>query len=59
MTIQCLATYNSSINVPAHLTFEEALQYAQYHINEIPIVGELEYVPDSDKLDVENCDFEE
>lgn len=57
VTIQCLATYNSSIMVPDELTFEEAIQYARKHISEIPL-GVLEYVSDSDDLDVENCDFE-
>lgn len=55
--IQCLATYRSSIMVPDELTLEEAIQYARKHTAEIPL-GVLEYVPDSDDLDVENCDFE-
>lgn len=56
VTIQCLATYNSSIMVPSELTFEEAIEYAKKHIAEIPL-GTLEYVSDSDNLDMENCDF--
>lgn len=57
-TIQCLAIYNSSIMVPSELTFEEAIEYAKKHIAEIPL-GTLEYGPDSDNLDVENCDFDD
>lgn len=56
VTIQCLAIYNSSIMVPSELTFEEAVEYARKHISEIPL-GSLEYVSDSDDLDVEDCDF--
>lgn len=56
VTIECLAIYNSSIMVPSELTFEEAIEYAKKHIAEIPL-GTLDYVSDSDNLDVENCDF--
>ena len=52
-----MAVYNSAIMVPDELTFEEAIQYAKDHINEINI-GELEYISDSDELDEENCDFD-
>ena len=58
VTIECLAMYNSSIMVPSELTFEEAIEYAKKHIAEIPL-GTLEYVSDSDNLDVENCDFDD
>ena len=58
VTVQCMAVYNSSIEVPEELTFEEAIEYAKNHLDEIPL-GELEYVSDSDTLDEENCDFEE
>ena len=58
VTIQCMAVYNSSIEVPEEMTLEEAIEYAKNHLNEIPLT-ELEYVDDSDILDEENCDFEE
>lgn len=58
VTIACQAVYNSSIEVPVHLSFEDALEYAKEHICDIPL-GVLEYIPDSDELDVENCDFDE
>ena len=58
VTIECLAMYNSSIMVPSELTFEEAIEYAKKHITEIPL-GTLEYVSESDNLDVENCDFDD
>ena len=56
VTVQCLAVYNSSIIVPDGLSKEEAIEYAQENIKDIPL-GVLEYVPDSDDLDIENCDF--
>lgn len=58
VTIQCMAVYNSSIEVPEEMTLEEAIEYAKNHLNEIPL-EELEYVDDSDVLDEDNCDFEE
>lgn len=58
VTVQCMAVYNSGIDVPDDMTLEEAIEYAKEHIDEIPC-GELEYISDSDVLDEENCDFEE
>ena len=58
VTVQCMAIYNSSIEVPDDMTLEEAIEYAKEHLDEIPC-GELEYISDSDELDEENCDFEE
>lgn len=58
VTVQCMAVYNSSIEVPEEMTFEEAIEYAKNHLEEIPL-GELEYVSDSDELDEENCDFDD
>ena len=74
VTIECLAIYNSSIMVPSELTFEEAIEYAKKHIDEIPLgtleyvsekhiteipLGTLECVSDSDNLDMENCDLDD
>ena len=56
VTVQCMAVYTGCIDVPAHMTIEEAVKYAKEHFNEIPC-GELEYISDSDVLDEENCDF--
>lgn len=56
ITAQCLAVYNSSIEVPFDMSLEEAAQYAKDHIDEISI-GELEYISDSDQIDEENCCF--
>lgn len=56
ITAQCLAVYNSSIEVPFDMSLEEAVKYAKDHIDEIPI-GELEYISDSDQIDEENCCF--
>ena len=58
VTATCMAFYNSGIDVPDEMNLEEAIEYAKEHINEIPI-GELEWIPDSDEIDEENCDFEE
>ena len=57
VTITCMAVYNSQIEVPDDATLEEAIEIAKENIKDIPL-GELEYVPDSDILDEENCDFE-
>lgn len=57
ITAQCLAVYNSSIEVPFDMSLYEAILYAKNHINEIPI-SELEYISDSDEIDEENCYFE-
>lgn len=57
VTVQCMAVYNSSIEVPDDMTIEEAIKYAREHLNEIPC-GKLEYISDSDELDEENCDFD-
>lgn len=57
ITAQCLAVYNSSIEVPFDMSLSEAILYAKNHINEIPI-SELEYISDSDEIDEENCYFE-
>lgn len=57
VTVQCMAYYKSSIEVPDDMTLEEAIEYANDHLDEIPC-GELEYVSDSDELDTENCDFD-
>lgn len=59
VTVTCQAYYNSHIEVPDHMTFDEAIEYAKEHIDDIPIIGSLEYIPCSDELDIENCDLEE
>lgn len=58
VTVNCMAVYNSYIEVPEDMNIKEAIQYAKKHITDIPL-GILEYTPDSDELDEENCDFEE
>ena len=58
VTVQCMAIYNSSIEVPDSMSLEEAINYAKEHLNEIP-TGELGYISDSDILDEENCEFNE
>lgn len=58
VTVNCLAVYNSAIDVPADISIEEAIVYAKKHIKTIPL-GELEWVEDSDELDEENCCFDD
>lgn len=58
LTVNCQAVYNSSILVPANLTFEEAIAYAYQHLDQVP-VGPLEYMSGSETLDTDNCDFDE
>ena len=58
VTVQCMTIYNSTIEVPDDMTLDEAIEYAQENLDKIPL-GELEYGPDSDQLDCDNCDFEE
>ena len=57
VTIQCMATYNSSIDVPCDMNLDDAIKYAKERLDEIPL-GSLEYVRGSDELDEDNCDFE-
>ena len=59
VTIVCHAYYNSYIEVPDDMTFDEAIEYAKEHIEDIPINSPLEYVSGSDELDVDNCDFDD
>lgn len=58
VTVNCMAVYNSAIDVPACLSLDEAIRYAREHIDEIP-VGVPAYIFGSDQLDEENCDFDE
>ena len=58
VTVQCMAVYNSSIEVPDNMNLQEAIEYAKEHLDEIPC-GDLEWISDSDEIIEENCDFEE
>lgn len=58
MCINCQAYYEAEIQVPDDMTLDEAIEYAQEHLDEIPL-GDLEYVPYSDELDVGNCELYE
>lgn len=58
VTVNCMAVYDSYIEVPDNMNIEEAIQYAKKNITKIPL-GTLEYITDSDELDEENCVFEE
>jgi len=58
VTVNCIAVYNSAIDVPADMDIEEAIRYAKEHIDDIPL-GTIEYVAESDSLDEDNCSFDE
>lgn len=58
VTVTCTACYNSSIEVPDDMDLDEAICYAADHIKDVPLT-EMEYIPDSDILDEENCSFAE
>lgn len=58
VTVQCMAVYNSSIEVPDNMSIEEAIEYAKVHIDNIPL-GELDYISYSDEIDEECCEFED
>lgn len=57
VTINCMAVYNSAIDVPDEMILEEAIEYAKQNIKDIPL-GQLEWVEDSDELDEDNCSFD-
>lgn len=59
VTVNCMAVYNSFIDVPGNMNIDEAIKYAKEHLSNIPIINGLEYVSDSDELDEENCEFED
>lgn len=58
LTIQCMAIYDSGIDVPVEMSLADAIEYAKAHLKEVPL-GVLEYVRDSDVLDEDNCDFDD
>ena len=59
ITVNCMAVYNSFIDVPDDMDIDEAIEYAKEHLSDVPIPEGLEWVPDSDVLDEENCEFED
>lgn len=59
ITVNCMAVYNSFIDVPDDMDIDEAIKYAKEHLSDVLIPESLELVPDSDVLDEENCEFED
>lgn len=55
--MNCIAYYQSSIEVPEEMTLEEAIEYARDHINEIRVC-ELTHIPLTDEVDEEFCSFD-
>ena len=54
---QCVG--QTSIEVPADLTIEQAIAYAREHLAEVSVPVALDYVKDTLTIDEENCDFED
>lgn len=59
VTVCCQAYYNSQIELPRDFSgnYEDAIAYAKEHLDEVPL-GKLEYLPEADILDEENCSFD-
>lgn len=49
------AFYETTVQIPAHFTKEEAIQYVKDHLPDIPL-GSLQYIPDSDEIDPADLD---
>lgn len=56
LTVNCQAVYNTSVDVPAELNFDDAIEYANSMGTWTR--GALDYIPGSDEIDVENSDFD-
>ena len=50
--------YSSAIQVPADLTWDEAMDYTADHLSDVPVT-EIDFDVKSTELDEENCDFED
>lgn len=48
-SVQCSAIYGASLEIPADMSYEDAVRYAQEHLVKVPL-AELEYITDSDIL---------
>ncbi len=59
VSVSCMATYNSHIDVPADMSLKKAVEYANEHIGSLQIETDLEYVSDSDIINEESCHFDE
>lgn len=57
LTINCQAVYTGSILVPADMNFEQAMAYANKHIDSVPPYP-LEYIG-NDELDKDNCKLDD
>lgn len=52
-TVQCMATYGATMDVPASMGRAEAAKYIAENMDKVKL-GQLQYVPDSDQLDEES-----
>lgn len=57
-TVQCLATYRGAALVPDAMNHDEAVEFIKKNLDRF-LPSPLVYVPDSDQLDEESCQFEE
>lgn len=58
VTYQYAMIGTASIQVPSHLTLEEAIEYAKERMDDIPMPRNAEYLTGSEIIDEENCDFD-
>lgn len=56
-SVDCHARYASSMLVPENMSIEEAIAYAKAHLDNAPILGDLEYISDCDTIVPQNCRF--
>lgn len=59
LTVFVTSIGDTSIQVPDHLSLDEALQYAMEHMDEVAMPSNLDPAHESMELDVDNCDFED
>lgn len=54
VTVKCLASYDSSVDVPDDMSLEEAKEYVYSNMVEIELT-KLDFIED---LEIEKCSFE-
>lgn len=50
-------TGNTIVDVPSYYTKDQAIEWAKNHIQELQITDRAEYVPDSEMVDCDGCEF--
>ena len=58
VNIWCNAAYKTKIEVPEDMSLEDAIEYADEHLEEIPIPATgIEWIPGGEELIWEDCRF--